>query len=466
VPYTNDHARFARSQCRLNEAGRIEHRNAPLRLSEERSPDERQSMSENTASTSATRVRYGTFVGFLLYLFIACSYIANGMDRSVFSNLNSYAQKDLHLDLAQSGFITTVFAIGFGITGVFAGVLLDRYRRKTVLIVGMLVYSVFTMLIPLSQGFWDITVYRVITGIGEAMQQTAIFTMAGVFFARRRNLALGGMNAAYGIGSFIGPILGIQIFVSASNNWHLPLYVFGIIGIVYALLLLFFLPQGFSEFGKDVAVKTARALADEPVVRSKTRHWLDRNVVFLALANILLGMVNYSYLGLYPTFLKSQLDYSPEAAALAVSMYGIGAFAGLLSGVLADKFGERKLILFAVVGSVIVGFLMFNVSHAQWQQMLLSLLFGVFNSGFLFVNVYALTQRAVPVEHIGKASGVASSAHYIGAGFSGAIFGGIVEAAGWGAGAWVVLFIVPVVAGILIAFVRLGKKKAELAPTR
>ncbi|MDT5134466.1 MAG: hypothetical protein QOE41_3777 [Mycobacterium sp.] len=413
-------------------------------------------------TTSTAPARYGTLVGLSLYLFIACSYIANAMDRSVFSNLKSYVQKDLQLSLAQSGFITTIFAFGFGITGVFAGVLLDRYRRKTILIAGMLVYSIFTMIIPLSQGFWDITTYRVITGIGEAMQQTAIFTMAGVFFAMRRNLALGGMNAAYGLGSFIGPILGIQIFLAGGNNWRLPLYVFGIIGLVYAVLLLFFLPHPFSEFGKATdGVESSRRPAEEHCRRQQTQSWLTRNLALLAAANILLGVVNYSYLGLYPTFLKSQLHYPPQAAALAASMYGIGAFAGLLAGYLADTFGERRLILAAIVGSVVVDLLMFNVAEARWQQMVLSLFFGVFNSGFLFVNVYALTQRAVAGEHIGKASGVASSAHYIGAGFSGAIFGAIVQAAGWGIGSLVVLVAVPVVAGMCVALVRLADKNQE-----
>ena len=425
---------------------------------------ERHSMSEVVTTTQTAPARYGTAVGFSLYLFIACSYIVNAMDRSVFSNLNTYVQKDLHLSLAQSGFITTVFAIGFGITGVFAGFLLDRYRRKTILIVGMLVYSIFTMLIPLSQGFWDITTYRVVTGIGEAMQQTAIFTMAGVFFARRRNLALGGINAAYGIGSFIGPILGIQIFLAGSNDWRLPLYLFGVIGIVYALLLLFFLPSPFSEFGKDVA-ESDRDHPVEVAAQPQPRQLLIRNLALLAGANVLLGIVNYSYLGLYPTFLKSQLHFQPQEAALAVSMYGIGAFAGLLAGYLADRFGERRLILAAIVGSILVGLLMFNIADQQWDQMVLSLLFGVFNSGFLFVNVYALTQRAVAVEHIGKASGVASSAHYIGAGFSGAIFGGIVQAAGWGVGALVVLFAVPVLAGICVAYVRVADKEPASVST-
>jgi MFS family permease len=422
------------------------------------SPTKETSMSLTTVLAPPDTRRASRLVGILLYLFIACSYIVNGMDRTVFANLNSYAQTDLHLNLAQSGFITTAFAIGFGITGLFAGYLLDKFKRKNVLVVGMLIYSVFTILIPLSQGFWDMSTYRVVTGIGEAMQQTAIFTMAGVFFAGRRNLALGGMNAAYGIGSFLGPIVGVQIFLAGSNNWHLPLYVFGIIGLIYAVLLLVFLPGHFSEYGH--APREIRAAG----VRDSGGRWFSGTICLLVVANVLLGVVNYSYLGLYPTFLKGQLGFSVSTAALAASMYGVGAFAGLISGYFADKLGEKRLILIAIAGSIIVGLLMFDVARAPWQQIVLSLFFGIFNSGFLFVNIYALTQRSVPIRHMGKASGLASSAHYIGAGFAGAIFGAIAASAGWGAGSLAVFVLAPVIAGVCIILVRIRlTSKTEVA---
>jgi MFS family permease len=73
------------------------------------------------------------------YVLIALSYVVNSMDRSVFSNLVSAVNAEFHSSLAQGGFLTTVFAIGFGLTGIFAGFLLDRWTRKYTMIVGMLI---------------------------------------------------------------------------------------------------------------------------------------------------------------------------------------------------------------------------------------------------------------------------------------------------------------------------------------
>lgn len=408
-------------------------------------------------TSSSGQATLGRTTAFLMYLLIAFSYVVNGMDRTVFSNFVKAVNKDFGLSLAQGGFLATVFAIGFAITGLFAGYMLDRWRRKSVMIIGILIYSAFTALIPLSHGFWDLGTYRLITGIGEATQQTAIFTMAGVFFAERRNLALGGMNAAYGLGAILGPLIGTQIYLASSNSWHVPLYVFGAIGFAYAALALVLLSPKFSEYAKDADTKTTGPASDTITTRAGARSWVNSNLILVGIANIPLGILTYGYIGLYPTFLKTELGFSLSAAAFAQSMFGAGAFTGLIAGYLADKFGERRLICFAVIGSMVVGLLMFNVLKAPWQQDILSFFFGTFASGFLFVNAYALTQKVVNPLHIGKASGVASSAHYIGAGFSGAFIGAIAEHAGWGLASVVHTVLLPLLALICIAFVRLDK---------
>src|ERR1700716_3043233 len=397
-------------------------------------------------------MRRGVAIG--MFLLIALSYVVNAMDRSVFANLVKPVNAKFHLSLAQGGLLSTVYAIGFGLTGILAGYMLDRWARKSIMIIGILVYSVFTLIIPLSHGFWDMGTYRLITGIGEAMQQTAIFTMAGGFFARQRNLAIGGLNVAYGLGAFVGPLLGTQIFLM-SNSWRPPLYVFGFLGLAFAAVTMLVLSTEFSENGKHArgAEPVPLQFDDDAVPGS----WFNRNVVLLSISNLMIGMLNYGYVGLYPTFLKSELHYSAAAAAFAQSWYGIGAFTGIISGYLGDRFGERRLVYLAVVGSMVSGLLMFNVAHAQWQQVVLSFLFGTFGSGFLFVNIYALTQKSVKAGHIGKASGIASTAHYLGAGFSGALFGGMVQRWSWSSATVVQMVLMPIISIICIAFLRMDK---------
>jgi MFS family permease len=62
--------------------------------------------------------------------------------------------------------VTAWFLIGWGVGGMIFGALGDRYGRARMLTITILIYSAFTGLSYFSQGKWDFTVYRFLTGLG------------------------------------------------------------------------------------------------------------------------------------------------------------------------------------------------------------------------------------------------------------------------------------------------------------
>ena len=110
---------------------------------------------------------------------LAAAYITNAMDRHIFPTLLPMISKDLGFDVKTGGFVSTVFNFGIALTGMPAGYLIDRWSRKAVLVSGMVVYSIFTLLTVFGIGLWDMTTYRTLTGIGEAMQIAALYVAAG-----------------------------------------------------------------------------------------------------------------------------------------------------------------------------------------------------------------------------------------------------------------------------------------------
>ena len=114
--------------------------------------------------------------------------------------------RDYGFSLEQGGLLATVFTLGLGLSGVPTGLAMDRLPRKTVILLGMLIYSVLTIATAFAFNFYDMAGYRVLSGLGEGMQNAAAFTAVGVYFYRSRALAIGSINFAYGLGSFIGPM--------------------------------------------------------------------------------------------------------------------------------------------------------------------------------------------------------------------------------------------------------------------
>jgi MFS family permease len=382
-------------------------------------------------------------------IILTASYVVNAMDRSVFPQFVRTINSELHFSLAQGGLLSTIFALGIGLGGIPTGYLLDRWSRKSIAVVGIAIYSFFTIVTVMAVGFWDMLAYRALSGVGEAMQQTALFTIFGAYFFRRRTLALGVLNVAYGIGAFIGPNLGVTLQHAGGGSWHYPMIVFAIIGFVFCVLIAMLVSRGFSEVNEpEKPRRTLIATAELPP------GLFNRNVTLVSLTNVVVGMATFGYVGLYPTFLQTVLHFTHQQAGFAASLYGIGAIAGVPAGWLGDRLRQRWVILASLVGTMITLYLMFEVATQPWQQDVLSCLQGIFGSGFLFVNIYALTQRSARPEFSGRASGIASSAHYLPAAFAGLLFGALAHRFGWAVAATLQLVLLSIVGIIAMLFVR------------
>ncbi len=383
----------------------------------------------------------------LVVLILGCSYAFNGLDRTVFPALLGPISGELGLNLAQGGFLSNVFTVNVAIFGALGGWVLTRFGRRATLVGGLVAYSVFTFLIPLANSYGQLAFYRAMTGAGEALHIAAIFSMLGAYFGARRGTFLGINNAFFGVGTFLGPLIGTQLF-AALGSWRPPFYIFGVAGIVAALAVLFLVPREFSE-----AVDAEEIVASRQDALCSTRV-LNRNSVLCVASFFLTGYSFLAYMALYTQFLRQGLGYSVVTAGAAFSMYGIGSLTGFVGGWFGDRLGRYGLIG-ALVIMASSGYLMFNDVVSLGGQMALSLVFGAMLSGFLFPRFLAVAQRSVQPHHIGIAMSLMLPVFYMAGFISGPAFGALVPVIGWanagtvsvtltaGLGALVASFIAP-----------------------
>lgn len=407
--------------------------------------------SEAKPSVRAYR-RLATGLAVVMLVLVAASYVVNAADRQVFFVVLPAISDELQFSLASGGFLGTVFTLGIGIAGVPAGYVLDRYSRKAVMLIGIVIYSVFTILTALALGFFDMAIYRGLTGVGEAMQQAALFSAVGAYFYTRRAMALGTLNFAYGLGAFFGPLFG-GILLEATGAWETPFYIYGIVGFVFAAIILFAVPKAFTE---QVDPGAEISVAGE-VDRRMPERLLNRNIIIGIINAAVIGVAMYGYLSLYPTFLQGELGFDPSEAGFALSMFGIGALMGIPAGYIGDRFNQRWVIIAALVGAIITAYLLFFVGQTVFQQSLFSFLMGTFASGFLFVNVYSLMQRSVRTTIIGRASGTFITSLYIPSALAGYLFGFLVGQLGWGGAALVQLMLLPIIGIVAMLFLDTSK---------
>lgn len=378
---------------------------------------------------------------------LCATWMLNAMDRQVFYPLVPQIRDELGFSLVESGFLATGFTLGLAVAGFLAGFLVDRFSRKLVVIASVVVFSVGTGLVAVSQGFADMATYRILSGVGEGVQATALYAIIGAYFFHRRAFAAGFVGVAFGAGIFLGPLVGVP-FAAANGTWRAPFLLFAALGLVMVLLVALAVRPRMSE-----AAAGGHGDAASIDVSSMPVGVLHRNTVVLGIGSALAGIVFYGYLGLYPTYLIEGLGFDPGQSSLAVALGGIGAMLALVFGYLGDRFPQRWVLLVSFVGTAAAALPMYTVATAPAAQYVLSFLVGAFASGGLFTNLSTALQRSVRPELVGRGQGVFVLTYYVAAAFSGTLFGALVGVIGWSGAGLVQVVLVSLVGAALMLLV-------------
>lgn len=364
----------------------------------------------------------GTHAVLAVFVLLLIGYVINAVDRTSFPVFITDVREEYDFGLGSAGLIATVSYLGMGLAGFPAGYLLDRFSRKHIFNLGILLFSVTTILTVVSVGFWDMLVYRVLSGAGEALQLTALLTIAGVLFSRHRGAAIGAVNTSFALGSFIGPSVGGAL-LTAYGSWRVPMVVFGLVGVAAYFATMVFVPKRLTDR------RIARGQATETSGGAGTL--LNRNTMLLVPATALGGLVTFGFLGMYPTFLREELGYGGSNAGLLLSLSGIGAIASLLGGAVGDRLDPRVVMVGAYAGTAVIGAIMFAGASGFLPQAILSFAFGVVYSGIVYVNLAGYVIKSVDQGLAGTASGVFITSIYVPAAFAGYTIGAMASAWDW-----------------------------------
>jgi DHA1 family inner membrane transport protein len=379
-----------------------------------------------------------------MYGVLLLAYSVNAADRQLFPLLAHDVRVQYGFSLSDTGLLTTIFTLGLAVAGLPTGYFLARFSRKTVLLFGIGIFSAGTALTVLARGFPDMLVYLAATGIGEAMQLTVMIAIAANYFVGYRAAAIGSMNVFFGIGAFSGPIVG-GVLLASLRSWHAPMIAFGALGLAMIAVIAVSVRPWFSE-----TRRAAQAKADvrgAPSLR-------NRNTVILTILSVIAGLVLYGFTGMYATYLREALHYTPKAAGFVQSFYGAGALLSIFGGWFGDRFPPRAVLsvsFFAIAG---LGYLCFHGSEAIAPHVILTFAYGAIGSGTIYVNLAGYHVKAVRSSLSSRASGMFVTSLYAAAAAAGFLMGGIATHAGWALAGEIQISLLSAVAGSLALTLR------------
>src|SRR6201998_2108281 len=151
------------------------------------------------------------------------------------------------------------------------------------------------------------------------MQLTVMLAIAANYFTEHRAVAVGAINFCFAIGSIFGAILS-GFALTAYRSWRFPMLLFGCFGLLAIVVIALGVKPWFSETQSD---SYGRAdLRGASTLR-------NRNTVLLTAMSLIGGLVIYGYLGMYPTFLREGLHFTPRPAGTVMDRFGLGAPASI-----------------------------------------------------------------------------------------------------------------------------------------
>ena len=280
----------------------------------------------------------------------------NYLDRNMIMTMRTSLVAAVPMTDAQFGLLTSVFLWVYGILSPFAGFLADRYSRSRVIIVSLFVWSGVTWMTAHATTFEGLLFARALMGISEACYIPAALALITDYHrGSTRSFATGVHIAGIMVGQGFG---GIGGWLAERHTWHFPFTVFGMVGIVYALVLLLALRDAPREGVAIAAAPDAKAVAPAEKVRfgAALRSLITNSEFLKALMFFgLLGVVGWGLVGWLPTYFQERFNLGQGAAGFSATGYlNGGAFVGvLLGGFLADRWARtnpRARILVPAIG--------------------------------------------------------------------------------------------------------------------
>lgn len=189
---------------------------------------------------------------------LSAVYVMNFLDRQLIYILFTPIKNEMHfsdLQLALLG--TTSFVIFYTLLGIPFGRLADRVSRTKLIAFGLAIWSVFSGLTGLAQGFWAIFLCRVMVGVGEATLGPAALSLLSDFFpVRMRATVQSVYSSAIALGGGLAFFLGG--WIGQEYGWRYAFYFLGFPGLALALLVLLLREPARGQTESAAALQTSR----------------------------------------------------------------------------------------------------------------------------------------------------------------------------------------------------------------
>lgn len=268
--------------------------------------------------------------------------LLNYMDRQMLATMRPSMQVDIEeLQSATNfGYLMGIFLWVYGFMSPVSGIIADKLNRKWIITGSLFVWSGVTWMMGYAETFNQLYWLRAVMGVSEALYIPAGLSLIADYHSdKTRSLAIGIHMTGLYMGQALG---GFGATIAAEVSWQAAFHWFGIIGVVYSVVLILFLRE------KKVPANSSDAI-----------HHTDHTSIFKGLG-VLFANLSFWVILFYfaipslpgwgvknwlPTLFAQNLNIDmAQAGPLSTITIAASSFLGVIfGGILSDRWVQKNI---------------------------------------------------------------------------------------------------------------------------
>ncbi|MHB1167449.1 MAG: MFS transporter [Carboxydocellales bacterium] len=419
------------------------------------------------------------------FLVTLATMIFDGYDMNIFGVIVPALMKDMNLNPAQIGLLASYALYGMILGSVLFGMIADKIGRKKAIMLGILVYSVFTGLTGFAQSQTQFGIFRFLAGFGLAgVVPNAIAIEAEYSPQKNRGLLVTLISIGVPVGAMIASGLGMLLL--APYGWRVMLWL-AFIPVLLIFVVYYYMPESMIFYVKngekdkirqtlkqanpeyaakedDNYVIPAQMRSENAPFATLFKNGLARNTVLFWIAYF---MNMFTIFGMQTWLPKMMMlmGYPLGSSLWFLLTFNTGALLGMTFGGWAGgKYGYQKILVsYYIICAICVSLL-----TVKTNMFLLSIIIFLIGTAILGVQgvINTFVSQSYPLNCRSTALGWANGLGRLG-GAVGPTVGGLLLAAKVPMTVNFFVFAVPsIIAAIMIFSARDYTKKVTLTSTK
>lgn len=341
----------------------------------------------------------------------------NYADRQAIFSVFPLLKSEMGLDDVQLGWVASSFMFVYAVAGPFAGMFGDRFPRKSIILGGLIFWSLVTIATALATQYWHLLLFRALEGLGEAFYFPASMSLLSDYHGREtRSRAMSWHQSSVYAGTIAGGTLAG--YMAERFGWRSGFLLFGGLGVLLGFVLLALLREPKRTGSGQVA--HAHGDVAEP---GRKAQFVSRPMAGVLMA-VFMGanFVAMVFLTWMPSYLNRAFHMSLTMAGFSATVYlQVASVIGVLSGGwLADRLVLRHMsgrMRTQVLGLIFgVPFLFLTGWTMEVKVLVMAMAGFGFFKGLYDANIWASLHDVVPAERRAAAVGAMNSLGWL-AGF-------------------------------------------------